>query len=77
MHYNLKICNRKIFIALSDAAFLMLVSRHLSFRKIHVRSFCILVFLTLLLSACGNKGPLYLPEVNEPTNTLQNDTEEE
>ena len=55
----------------------MLVSRHLLFRTIVVRTLyrlcnlSNLILLTLLLSACGNKGPLYLPEPKPAAYTSQ------
>ncbi|MCH9639791.1 MAG: lipoprotein [Betaproteobacteria bacterium] len=43
-----------------------------------MRTVCLSIFLIFILNACGNKGPLYLPETNnESTNTIQNSAEEE
>ncbi len=77
MHCRLQIDHYKILIALSGVAFLMLVSRHLLIRTIVVRTFCRLsnlsnlILLALLLSACGNKGPLYLPQPEPAAYTSQ------
>ncbi|HWQ39279.1 MAG TPA: lipoprotein [Burkholderiales bacterium] len=31
-----------------------------------MRKFCLLLLLALVLSACGQKGPLYLPDQEQP-----------
>ncbi|MDH5552737.1 MAG: lipoprotein [Nitrosomonas sp.] len=39
-----------------------------------MRLFCTTLLITLILSACGLKGPLYLPENNPPTQTTEDET---
>jgi predicted small lipoprotein YifL len=42
-----------------------------------MRHFCIFIVLTFLVSACGQKGPLYLPKDGEkPKKTEPRKTEE-
>ncbi|MBP6058170.1 MAG: lipoprotein [Nitrosomonas sp.] len=40
-----------------------------------MRLFLIILLLTCLLSACGLKGPLYLPQPDEANRTSPNETE--
>ncbi|WP_366083914.1 lipoprotein [Nitrosomonas sp.] len=55
----------------------MLVSRKLLFRRFLVRLFFTTLLLTYLLSACGLKGPLYLPlpKTDEVNRTSPNEAE--
>jgi len=53
----------------------MLVSRKLLFRGFFVRLFFITFLLAYLLSACGHKGPLYLPQTDEANRASQNEIE--
>lgn len=40
-----------------------------------MRLFCITLLLTYLLSACGLKGPLYLPQADETNRASPNEIE--
>lgn len=55
----------------------MLVSCKLLPRGFNVRLFLITILLAYLLSACGHKGPLYipLPQTGEASRASQNDIE--
>jgi predicted small lipoprotein YifL len=43
------------------------VLNSVTFRESFMRHLCILIVLALLVSACGQKGPLYLPKDSDKT----------
>ena len=51
----------------------MLVFAYYNFINFTVRLLCIAFLLPLLFSACGTKGPLYLPQDNAVSPESQND----